>query len=105
MKSMNQLEKGKHPYVNLPTYGGFLVVHDDGAAPLASRNRSGAEGLGDPGERAIGCRGHIGHITQTQAPPCCPYTKPTCRNCEVRRDPEAREENTEGTHVHTPVNR
>ncbi|TNN85701.1 Histone acetyltransferase KAT2B [Liparis tanakae] len=47
------------------------AVHHHGAATLARRDRR---------QFAIGCRGHIGHITQTQAPPCCPDTKPTCGN-------------------------
>ena len=75
-------------YPNVPVQRGLLVVHHHGAAPLASGDRGGASAIRRV--LAIGCRGHIGHITQTQAPPCCPYTKPTCGNVkeDVTRERE-----------------
>lgn len=75
-------EKRRHN-VNIRVQRGFLVVHHHGAAPLASLNRRGALGTRGArpaaGELATHCGGQIGHITQTQAPPCCPDTVITCR--------------------------
>lgn len=84
----SNLQQKQHVHVNLRMQWWLLIVHHHGAAPLATRNWGGISGIrrsrAPTGELAIGCRGQIGHITQTQAPPCCPYTKPTCRN--VRED-------------------
>ena len=56
----------------------LLVVHRQGAASLAA----GCGAVGGAGPRSwdlqIGCGGHVGHITQTQAPPHWLHTKPTC---------------------------
>lgn len=80
-RSWNNEER--HQNVNLRVKRGFLVVHHHGAAPLASLNRRGAPGVRGArpaaGELATRCGGQIGHITQTQAPPCCPDTVITCR--------------------------
>lgn len=78
---------------------GFLVVHDHGAAPLARRDGGGATAVGGTraGELAEGCRGQIGHVTQTQAPPSCPHTTHACRNVMGKQE--------ENRCVDTPVRR
>lgn len=90
--------------MSLRVQRGLLVVDRHGAAPLADRNGGGASRIrrASTGKFTIGCRGQIGHITQTQAPPCWPYTKPTCRNVkeDVNREKEEKGNRSEFTRIH-----